>query len=281
MFMKGRLGMIVCPILEDEAIYNIETDPDVRHIYLVDNEYNSTIVRKLDQHGISYTMISQNDALSGKYDSDGYTVLIWMMFEGLHAALDMLRLEVMNQVVMMCGCVDTIMLYYGRCGRALDGIMEWARTTVPIPVIIFRNSDGSMCDDCICVPVGGTDNYLKLMRRYPGRVYCTPAIAANFEGVNAISELVSMFGMEDHEMMKMMLEMAGYTELVEMNTGLGDQVNYDSNIRDISAKYHLKPIRIEDGWTSTYLADLNYSNAKKTLCRWLETGDKVPVFEVE
>lgn len=265
---RGRLGMIVCPMLEDEAIHNIETDPEEKKVYLVNTPYIETILEKLRQHEVEFTRISQKDALSGRFD-DGYSIIIWTMFMGLHEDLDMLRMEVMNQIVTVSGSVDSIMLYYGRCGRGLDGIMEWARTMMPIPVMIFRNKDGTVCDDCICVPIGGTDRYLQLLRTHPGRLYFTPAMAKNFEGFLAAMELFNGIDTTNTEIMQLLLEMAGYTEILEINTGLGDQANFRANVDAFAEKYGLKTSALE-GWSSTELADMNYAAAKRAMTRWVE-----------
>ena len=107
--------MVVCPMLEDEAIYNLKNDHEDKRIYLVKGAYNTTIIPKLKQHNVPYTMIDEHTVLNGDYDHDGYTVIIWTMFMGLHEDIDMLRMEVMNQIVKIHSAVDTILLYYGRC----------------------------------------------------------------------------------------------------------------------------------------------------------------------
>ena len=274
---KGRLGMIVCPMLEDEAIYNIENDPEIDDVYLVNSAFNETIIPKLRQHGIEYTQISQTKALSGDYDKERFSVIIWVMFMGLHEDIDMLKMEVTNQIVTMFRSVDSIMLYYGRCGRGLDKICEWASANIPIPVMIFRNRDGSICDDCICIPIGGTDRYLNLLRKYPGRLYFTPAMASNFEGFLSSMELFNGLDTRNTEIMKIILDMAGYTEVMEVQTGMGDQQNFNRNIDDFVDKYHLTRTKLEDGWADSSLTDMNYQNAKRTMNRWLDQGIKEPV----
>ncbi len=274
---KGRLGMIVCPMLEDEAIYNIENDPEIDDVYLVNSAFNETIIPKLRQHGIRYETISQTKALSGDFDKERFSVIIWVMFMGLHEDIDMLNIEVTNQIVTMFRSVDSIMLYYGRCGRGLDNICRWASANIPIPVMIFRNRDGSICDDCICIPIGGTDRYLNLLRKYPGRLYFTPAMASNFEGFLSSMELFNGLDTKNTEIMKIILDMAGYTEVMEVQTGMGDQENFDRNIDEFTEKYHLVRTKLEDGWTDSSLTDMNYDNAKRTMTRWLEKGIKEPV----
>ena len=275
--MKGRLGMIVCPMLEDEAIYNIKNDPEIDDVYLVNTAFNETIIPKLKQHGVNYQTISTVKALSGDFDKDRYSVIIWVMFMGLHEDIDMLNMEITNQIITMCRSVDSIMLYYGRCGRGLDNICKWADVNIPIPVMIFRNRDGTMCDDCICVPVGGTDRYLNLLRKYPGRLYFTPAMASNFEGFLSSMELFNGLDTKNTEIMKLILDMAGYTEVMEFQTGMGDQEHFKDNIKQFTEKYGLVWKKLEEGWADSSLTDMNYNNAKKTMTRWLEEGIKEPI----
>ena len=274
---KGRLGMIVCPMLEDEAIYNIENDPEIDDVYLVNSSFNKTIIPKLRQHGIRYEKISQTKALSGDFDKEKFSVIIWVMFMGLHEDINMLNMEVTNQIVTMFRSVDSIMLYYGRCGRGLDNICRWASVNIPIPVMIFRNRDGSICDDCICIPIGGTDRYLNLLRKYPGRLYFTPAMASNFEGFLSSMELFNGLDTKNTDIMKIILDMAGYTEVMEVQTGMGDQENFDRNIDEFTEKYHLVRTKLGDGWADSSLTDMNYDNAKRTMTRWLEKGIKEPM----
>lgn len=266
----GRFGMVVCPMLEDEAIYNIKQDIEEKTVYLVDTPYTETIIPKLKQHSVEYRKISQIDVLSEKVPKEGYSVIIWVMNMGLHEDPDILGFEVRNQIIQMRNCVDSILLYYGRCGRGLDGIEEWAAKNVKIPVSIFKNHDGTMCDDCICIPIGGTSNYLRLLRAYPGRLYFTPAMASNFEGFLASMELFNGLDTTNVEIMQMMLDMAGYETVLEVQTGLGDQENFKDNIDVFARRYGLNVKKLEDGWVSKDLTDMNYANAKTLLDRYMK-----------
>ncbi len=271
---KGRLGMIVCPMLEDEAIYNLKNDTDEKKVYLVKTPYNETIILKLKQHDVDFEQIDQMKVLSGDYEKHDFTVFIWTMFMGLHEDTDMLKLEMMNQIITVHNCVDTLLLYYGRCGRALDTICDWAFEMIPTPVCIFRNKNGSICDDCICIPIGGTDRYLQLLRKYPGRLYFTPAMASNFEGFMSSMELFNGLDTSNTEIMKLMLDMAGYTTIMEIPTGNGDMKNYRKNVDAFKKKYNLESHEIEKGWATNEIADLNYADAKKTMEKWIKEKKK-------
>lgn len=262
--------MIVCPMLEDEAIYNIKSDTEEKTVYLVDTPFTETIIPKLRQHSVTYKTISVAECLSGKFPEDEYSVMIWVMYIGLHEDPDMLRFEIQNQIIQMRNSVDSILLYYGRCGRGLDGIEEWASSNIAIPVSIFKNKDGSMCDDCICIPVGGTDRYLKLLRSYPGRLYFTPAMASNFEGMLVSLNLLNGLDVTTSEMMKMMLDMAGYMTILKVQTGLGDQEHYEENVQAFADKYELEVKPLDDSWVSKDLTEQNYNDAKAKMEKWLQ-----------
>ena len=79
------------------------------------------------------------------------------------------------------------------------------------------------------------------------------------------------------EIMRVILDMAGYTDVMEVQTGMGDQEHFHDNIRAFTEKYGLDWKVIEDGWADKSLTDMNYSNAKKTMTRWLEQGIREPI----
>lgn len=278
MVTSGRLGMIICPMLEDEAIYSLETDGEKKRIFLVDTPFTETIVPKLKQHNVPYTRICEEECLAGNVvPHDGYSVIIWTMSMGLHAEPSLLKLEVCDRIIKMMGVVDSIMLYYGRCGKAMDDIDQWAKEYSTVPITIFRNKDGTICDDCICVPIGGTDRYLSLLRKYPGRIYFTPAMASNFDGFLKSLELFNGIDVDNKEIMKMLLDMAGYTTVLEIQTGLGDQAHFHENTVKFAEEYGLKVLPLGQEWPKKDLTDANYRHAKETMVQYLARKEGVKV----
>lgn len=264
----GRLGMIVCPILEDEVIYGLEKDDEKKDIYLVDNENTKHIREKLERHGLPYTMVSENVLIGGDPDipKNGFSVLIWMMNLGLHQEPEDLKDRIKGALHQIDGKVDGVALYYGLCGRALEGIEEWAKENVNVPVTICKDSDGRTCDDCICVPLGGTDNYLKLLKKYPGIMYLTPCMACSQDEFMSKMELFQGIGdVKDYDMLKMILDMAGYKYAMKIQTGIGDQEHFQEACEEYARKLGLELKTLEDGWTSTKVADRIYSDGKSLL----------------
>ena len=43
----GRLMMMACPLLEDEMVHNLTTDPDEKRIFLLTNKNIETLLPKL------------------------------------------------------------------------------------------------------------------------------------------------------------------------------------------------------------------------------------------
>jgi len=264
---SGILGIMACPILEDELIYSLRNDGEEKNIFLLDNDHNKMIIPKLEENGISYTVLDERRFLSGEANipDDGYRVVIWMMDLGLHEEPENLRIRIRELMSEFQGHVDAIALYYGLCGNGLAGIEDWASANLVVPVTICKDRHGKVCDDCICVPMGGTDNYLRLLKKYPGIMYFTPGMACSFEEFLDSMELFKGIEKGDREMFKMILEMADYKYVMKIQTGLGDQKNFQRCVEDFAKEYELDVMELEEGWVSTEVADLTYERAKSLL----------------
>ena len=68
---KGILGIIICPMLDDNLVYSLDKDPEEKDIVLVDTGNQCPIVRKLERHGIPYRISGWDDIISGKPCSIG------------------------------------------------------------------------------------------------------------------------------------------------------------------------------------------------------------------
>lgn len=266
---SGTLAAVVCPILEDELVHNILNDKEEKNIFLLINDNIRPIVKKFENNGIEYTPVIEEDYLSGKYkiSGTGYNMVIWMMDLGLHQEPDELKAMIRKELLRIDGKVDGIILYYGLCGQALEGICEWGGSNMRTPMTIFKDTSGRICDDCICVPLGGTDNYLKLLKKYPGIMYLTPAMACSQEEFMSKMSLFKGLddGPQDYDMLKMILDMAGYKNAMKIQTGIGDQEHFQEACEEYSKKLGLELIELEDGWTSTEVADRTYAEAKSFL----------------
>lgn len=137
----GRLMMMVCPMLEDEMVYNLTTDPEEKRIFLLDNKNTETLIPKLKMKNVEFELISEDDFFNenANVTREGYNVIIWMMNLGLHSEPKNLATEIRRLIFTVQGHADGIALYYGLCGRGLEGIREWGRENLLVPMTLFTD----------------------------------------------------------------------------------------------------------------------------------------------
>ena len=56
---RGILGVIACPMLEDELIYSVSHDPEEKNVCVLDTPYNGSLKRKLKSNGVRYTTMDE------------------------------------------------------------------------------------------------------------------------------------------------------------------------------------------------------------------------------
>ena len=268
--VSGRLMMMACPLLEDEMVYNLTADPDKKRVFLLTNKNTETLIPKLRTRNVEFTQISEERFFKedGCVPKEGFNVIIWMMDLGLHSEPKDLAAEIRRLMLMVPGHADGIALYYGLCGRGLEGIREWAKETLSIPMTLFTDREGKLCDDCICVPLGSSERYLDLMKAHTGVLYLTPAVACNWRdylGHNPLFKGLDRIDMSTRDYMKLLFDMAGYTHCLKIQTNLGDQENFQVRCEEYAKEMELELTELEDGWVSTEVADRMYAEAKSFL----------------
>jgi hypothetical protein len=262
----GILGMIGCPILEDEMAYILARDGEITRFWFVETDECRNLMRKLGQLRPDAVMgmvpESEIDSLS---PPDGLSTLIWMKSMALHEDPDRLRDEVVETMSTMERKCGSILMFYGLCGNAFKDI-DTISKDFTTPVTILRDEKDQIVDDCICVPLGGTEGYLSLLKRYPGVFYMTPAWAENWEELIRTMEIFR--GMEDGkgwDDLKFVFEMANYTQLLKIHTGLGDEEILDSKSREFAEIFDFEELTLEDGWCSLDITERSYARAKSYL----------------
>jgi len=264
---EGNLGIIACPILEEEMVYNLSNDKELGTVLLLDNLYSKSVRPKLERNGVKYSLCSEEGFLNGssKLPDKGYNVAIWMMDLGLHEEPTNLKDFVKNSANRMQNSVDAIILYYGLCGNALKDIDKWKDEGLRIPITIIRDRDGNTCDDCIAVAVGGTRNYLRLLRKHPGIMYFTPAFATNFDDLKGRMELFRGMGTDDDSQLKMVFEMADYHYVMEIPTGLGDEKEFHEATKKFAERMDFDIMYLDKEWCTLEPIERSYAGAKGLL----------------
>jgi len=253
---ERRLGIVGCPVLEDEIVYLLSGDRGLKDVFVVKDDNSEKLIRKLSQKGVEIVPISEED-ISSLPESDGRSVVVWMKSMGLHEEPKDLGKEVARSAKVMDGHCATILLFYGLCGNAfkdMNVLFEDVRT----PVVILKDEKGQIVDDCIAVPLGGTDGYLRLLKRYAGVFYMTPAWADNWELLINKMEIARGTEMGNLDMLRMLFEMAGYDRVLLIDTGLGDREVLYRKAREFSQEFNFREIELEPGFVSTRVIDDAY-----------------------
>jgi hypothetical protein len=176
---------------------------------------------------------------------------------GLHEEPKELGAEVARTVKLLDDSCSAILLFYGLCGNAFKN-MNILFEDVRTPVLILTDEQGQIVDDCIAVPLGGTDGYLRLLKRYAGVFYMTPAWAENWPDLIKKMEITRGTDMTNLDMLRMLFEMAGYNRVLRIDTGLGDRKNFHAHVREFSQEFNFKEVDLEPGFVSTKVSEDAY-----------------------
>lgn len=271
---KGILGVVACPMLEDELIYSLRNDPEEKHVYVIETPYDGSLKRKMEKRGVPFTVVDEWDFMNNcaGIDRDMFNVVIKMNNLALHAEPKELMNYIQDELVMLKGRVDAVALYYGMCGNYGWDISDWADRNLTYPVKVFRDAKGRVCDDCVGVAVGGLDGYQRLIKEYTGVMLFTPAVAINQDDFLAASDLMKgVLGggsrEENRAGMKAILEMCGYNSVVQIDTGLEDREEFDEATKEFADYMGFRILQAEPDYPDLGPTERIYSESKACLAR--------------
>lgn len=264
---SGILTVLGCPILEDELIYGIINDDEDKDIFLIETEPSKSLVGKFKRKGIPYEVIDESEFISNGIvnDTSDFSIVIKMLDMALHREPADLRSTIEEEVFRISDASDVVALYYGLCGNFGWDMTQWAKENRLCPVVVFRDREGNVCDDCIAVAVGGTGKYRELLREHTGRMYFTPGVATNWNDFLAANELFGSCWGCGVERLKWIFEQCNYDSVVEIDTGLGDFHEMRKSTVEFAETYDFKIIEAGDYWPDLYPARKIYDEAKKAL----------------
>lgn len=257
--VRGILGVIGCPIMEDEIVYAVKRDEDISKVYVIDNEDSRNLVRKLRSASMEPTVVSEEEAAA--ISSDGFSVLILMESVALHENPSELRVKVASSVKRYMSKCRSILLFYGLCGNAFKD-MSQVRDGASPPLFILTDTEGRTVDDCIAAVLGGTDGYLRLLRRYPGVFYLTPAWAENWKDMIYKMEVTRGSSRDDLSTLKWLFDLAGYRKALKLDTGLGDQEVFDRKVDEFVKEFNFEKGELEKEFICLDVIDSSYDRAK-------------------
>jgi len=273
------LSIIACGMLEDELAYVLSGDSELAQLILVENSEHFGLQRKLKSLGCLPALIPldrvpeiliRDHSLPAipfccfhfinkilckleKQHKPKVTVVATILRRGLHADVEMVRIEVYRKIMEMSRFSDRILIFYGTCGHSLANL-EKDFESLDCQLYFLKDEKGEIVEDCICAALGGNDVYSRTLvnSEGAGTFYLTPMWASNWEEKPKDNAIFSS------ELDKKFLKL--YGRAAKINTGLSYEPDFDKNAKDFARFFNLKIVELQG---SKKIAEQSYQNAKK------------------
>ncbi len=278
---EGILGVILCPMLDDNFVYSVKKDPEEKNIYIVESDSTSSIKRKFDHNGIPYSMVSWDDVVGRIFEpAKGFSILICTINLGLHAKPEVLKSTVEDLTIDLQPFVDAIAFYLGTCGNFDWNIPKWCEEKGFKPSLMFTDENGCLCHDCVGVNISGGPRYTELQKKYTGHFYLFPAMANNFDEFmkadaadtaaleeSLTDEMREVLGIEKGPdgYLRWLLAQGDYRYILTIDTGIGERENFEKDTKSVAERTGLKVKVAEPGWANLGPTDAIYNGSKALL----------------
>ena len=247
------IGILNCKMLQDEIVYLIEHDSDIKEIIVVENEEHHEFIQKLEKLNIPYKLVPMIHSIPDLNDQEDrnnseITLVIWNLELGLHEFPKKLKDQVYADLKVFANKADGIYLLYGLCGNVLGHVEEDFADSCPI--VILRDSEGFIVDDCIGATIGGRRQYLSLLKSFKGvgTFIFTPMYEATTDEFFNYSKKSHNLSREQIiEMNKFMFEASNYKRIARLETGLHYTMNTDDAVKRFAETYNFEIFDLEGG----------------------------------
>lgn len=293
------LGIIACRALEDELAHVLSEEREVRHLIIVDNQECFGLSGKLRSKNRPHLLASlentpemlngirrtSHGALTGTLigmlklllegislyslfekaeDADEEMIIVVNVLKfALHIDNKLFRDEVCKNINAMSKFSDSILLFYGRCGNALQDI------EVPqgrhCPLSFLTDDAGEIVDDCIAAAVGGNRQYAELLSSHPGvGFYFTPMWTTFLDFIHReLKRYTDENGLKPIGFGDVLTGF-GYSKIARLDVGLKFISDYEveSKINWVADLYGLEVVKL---YGDVRIAEKCYGQAKKNL----------------
>lgn len=263
------MSIISCKIFEDELVHLVEQDEDVDEVLILNNGSSEGIVQKFGEIGCSCRELTLENVeacrcfKNVKHMGGEGLMLVLNILEvvGMRNRTTRLKMNVYDAILRMSLFSDGMLLFYGLCGNLLKDV-EKDFKHLECPLVLLRDSEGNIVDDCICAALGGKKAFVEKIKSFRGeRVFMlTPMWAANWENMVVANGFAR--SLETLDESKLVFRAARYTKVAKINTGSNYQENFDSRVGEFADFYNFGITEIE---TDPVIFERCYSELKNSL----------------
>jgi len=263
------LSIVACEILEDELVYVLSKDPEIKRLFVVENRNSFRFVKKLKSENLKpfmfssdklyptiseinkeslsrYTKLFSNiplckkiyDFIPNKKKKQELTVVVNLLRKGLHSDVDLLQSEVYLNAKEMSKISNGIFLFYGKCGFSSEKIQAKLQQ-LGCPIYFLRDDGRNIVDDCISVALGGNEIYTKTMLSGNGKgaIYATPMVLSDLNETNYKSS-------EFYKKISKYLSSPMYSLLFKINNQDYKDVNFNRNASEFASIFNMDIINV-------------------------------------
>lgn len=260
------IGILNCKMLQDEIIYLIQNDPEIKDVTVVENGEHHEFVQKLNDVGKSYSLAPMIHSIPDlkdreERDESGISLIVWNLELGLHEKPKILKEEVYRNLGIFAKKADGIYLLYGLCGNVLGHVEEDFADACPI--VILRDPEGEVVDDCIAATIGGRKQYLNLLKSFHGvgTFIFTPMYEDTIdEFFNYAKDRRGLTDEQIIEMNKFMFEASNYKRVARLETGLHYTKNTEVKLKRFADTYGFEIFDLDGGHQQIF--DVCYQKLK-------------------
>ena len=247
-------------MLEDEILHVLSHDEELSRAIIVDNEESEGIREKIGERvpDVKVEFVSE-EGIPHLPSSPDLQVLLWMKDLGLHESPERLKEDIRATLERLDRACDVVLLFYGLCGNAfrdLNALCEGLHT----PLTILVDSRGEVVDDCIAAVVGGRVQYKEMVEKYKGVYFMTPMWASTWREMAEKTRVVP--DGYNYDLMRLVFRTSGYDKVIKIDTGLGDQEDYERRVEAFSKIFEMERKRMDGDLDPIYRS---YRNAKDLL----------------
>ncbi|WP_158024156.1 DUF1638 domain-containing protein [Methanosarcina horonobensis] len=278
-------------MLEDELVYVLSKDPEIKRLFVVENRNSFRLVKKLKSENLKPFMFPSDKLypiileinreplgkLSRKFANipfckkmcdfillkkkQGLTVVVNLLRKDLHSDIDLLQSEVYLNAREMAKISNGILLFYGKCGFSSEKAQAELQQ-LDCPIYFLRDEERNIVDDCISVALGGNEIYTKTMLSGNGKgaIYATPMVLSDLNETNYKSS-------ESYKKISKYLTSPMYSLLFKINNQSYKDVNFHRNASDFAKVFNMKIIDVNG---TMKIAINSYMEAKTYICKNIE-----------
>jgi len=231
------ISILGCEMLQDELVWLLSNDYEVKNILIVENGNISEFTEKLDEQHISYDIVSPGNIpkVLEETDGDKLTIVVNFLELALHMVPKNLKSFVYENIRGMVPFSSGILLLYGLCGNVLGEVEEdFSLEKDGCIVRILRDNDNRIVDDCIGATIGGCANYRRLLKETSKEptFFVTPMFANSWKKFPLTGYDFDSNPEEFVKLTKMINDLAGYSRIAKVNTGLTYVKDIDEKIEE-------------------------------------------------